>query len=456
MTDRNAFARHRILLIDDNRAIHQDFRKIFGAARTPNRWMRSRRIFWQRRRVQSEESVPDRFCVSGSGRTRAGAKAQADGDPYAMAFVDVRMPPGWKWHRDHRADLGSGRGPTSGRLHRLFRLPWDEMHEKLGRSDRLVILKKPFDNVEVLQLAEALTVKWSLLQQTRQHLQELESTIAKRTEQLRKSEEHFRLIAENVTDLIAIVDPQGRRIYNSPSHERLLGYSPDELQTSLAFTQIHPEDRAGVIAAARELIEAGASNVLEYRMRHKDGSWRTLESHGAPFRTATGQIEGVLTGGPGCHRAQTRGRIFKRLGTNVATGVGHHSGAGVLEEPAPAYLGCNRLFARDAGFDSPADLVGKLDTELVWHEQAEQYRSDDRQFIELGRRGCIMRKSRPGPTAGRAFCEPAKFHCGIIAVRSSAFWDFTKTSRSGSRRNWPLSGWRRLSNPRTMPSSARI
>ncbi len=296
MSETNFFPEQRILVIDDNRAIHEDFRKIFGGGDTESLDAAEESLFGDTN-TSTQPSRP-RYTIDSAYQGREGLaivqSAQAEGKPYAMAFVDVRMPPGWDgietvariWevYPDLQVVICTAYSDYS----------WDDMTQKLGHSDRLVILKKPFDNVEVLQLAGSLTEKWRLLQQTRKHLAELEATIQKRTEQLTKSEERFRLITENAADLIAIVDPQGKRLYNSPSYERLLGYSRDELQATLAFAQIHPEDCDKVIAAARKTTGTGVGEVLEYRMQHKDGSWCLLESHGAPFRNTKGEIEGVL------------------------------------------------------------------------------------------------------------------------------------------------------------------
>jgi PAS domain S-box-containing protein len=107
-------------------------------------------------------------------------------------------------------------------------------------------------------------------------------------------EELFRLISENVADLIAVVDMQGNRIYNSLSYERVLGYSAEELRSSSSFEQIHPEDREAVKEAAREARATGIGRPMEYRIRHKNGTWRTLESTASLIRNAKGEPEKLV------------------------------------------------------------------------------------------------------------------------------------------------------------------
>src|SRR5215467_9324054 len=93
-----------------------------------------------------------------------------------------------------------------------------------------------------------------------------------------ESEEIFRLISENAADMIAVVDADGNRLYNSASYERVLGYTVEELKRTSAFAQIHPEDVSRVEAAAEETRKNGSGKSVEYRMLHKDGSWRVFES----------------------------------------------------------------------------------------------------------------------------------------------------------------------------------
>jgi CheY-like chemotaxis protein len=176
----------RLLIIDDSRPIHDDFRKILAAESAEKTAL-----------DQAEAAILD-LPMAGSGRPSfeivsayqgqegldlARAARQA-GRPYAMAFVDVRMPPGWdgiettarmwKIDPDLQIVICSAYADYS----------WGELTAKLGCSDRFVILKKPFEPAEVLQLASALTEKWRLSQESKQQLQHLETEVSKRTQDL--------------------------------------------------------------------------------------------------------------------------------------------------------------------------------------------------------------------------------------------------------------------------------
>src|SRR6202022_5076507 len=88
-----------------------------------------------------------------------------------------------------------------------------------------------------------------------------------------RGEELFRLISENAADLIAVVGMDGKRVFNSFSYEKVLGYSMEELQKSSSFDQIHPEDRDKVRQAGEEARRTGVGTPLEYRVAHKDATW---------------------------------------------------------------------------------------------------------------------------------------------------------------------------------------
>jgi diguanylate cyclase len=155
---------HRILVVDDNTAIHEDFRKILIKSTAPAADLEDMEsmLFGS----DSRTICPSLFEIDCAFQGKEGLemvqKANAEGRPYALAFVDGRMPPGWDgietishlWKAcpDLQVVLCTAYADYS----------WQEIRRVLGESDSLLILKKPFDNVEVLQLAHAMTRKWEL------------------------------------------------------------------------------------------------------------------------------------------------------------------------------------------------------------------------------------------------------------------------------------------------------
>jgi two-component system, sensor histidine kinase and response regulator len=176
----------RILVVDDNRAIHEDFRKILAGLRSEGSDLEETEaaLFG----TESQEVKPVRFEIDSAYQGQQGLEmvqsSLAQERPYAMAFIDIRMPPGWDGIE------------TTTRIWQAYPAlevvicsaysdySWEEMLGKLGNSYRLVILKKPFDNVEVLQLAHALTEKWNLARQNESCLVNLEAVVQGRTKDL--------------------------------------------------------------------------------------------------------------------------------------------------------------------------------------------------------------------------------------------------------------------------------
>jgi len=112
--------------------------------------------------------------------------------------------------------------------------------------------------------------------------------------QLAERDQLFQLISENAVDMIALVDRDGRRLYSSPAYQKVLGYSSEELKSTSSFEEIHPNDRLRVVRAAEKVYQSGSGERMEYRIRHRDGSWRTLESTASPVRNARGQIDKLV------------------------------------------------------------------------------------------------------------------------------------------------------------------
>jgi DNA-binding NtrC family response regulator len=151
----------RILVIDDNRSIHDDFRKILSSAGPAQAAisLTETQLFG----IPAEARQPQ-FEIDSAYQGEEGVelvkKALAEGRPYAMAFVDMRMPPGWYgiktaqeiWKVDPEIHIAICTAYSA--------YSWEEMLEQIGNIDRIDILKKPFDPVEALRMANELTEKW--------------------------------------------------------------------------------------------------------------------------------------------------------------------------------------------------------------------------------------------------------------------------------------------------------
>ncbi|HLV87835.1 MAG TPA: EAL domain-containing protein [Candidatus Sulfotelmatobacter sp.] len=111
---------------------------------------------------------------------------------------------------------------------------------------------------------------------------------------LAEREQLFHLITTHAADMIAVVDMHGRRIYNSPAYETILGYTSEELAATSSFEQVHPDDRVRVLEAAEKARLTGRGERLEYRIHHKDGSWRVLESTSSAIPGPNGEPQGLV------------------------------------------------------------------------------------------------------------------------------------------------------------------
>jgi diguanylate cyclase (GGDEF)-like protein/PAS domain S-box-containing protein len=118
--------------------------------------------------------------------------------------------------------------------------------------------------------------------------------LARIRRQLAERDQLFQLISENAADMIALVDSEGHRLYNSPAYQKVLGYSPEELRATSSVEFVHPDDRPRVLLAAEKARQSGQGERVEYRIRHKDGSWRTLESTACAIRNTKGVTDKLV------------------------------------------------------------------------------------------------------------------------------------------------------------------
>ena len=192
-----------ILVVDDNRVIHDDFLKILQPQVEPDVVLRTRAaLFGESSHVTRRDSYQVDCVDQGEAAVMLARRAREEGQPYAVAFVDMRMPPGWDgletierlWEEDTELQVVICTAISD--------RPWEEITERIGQNDKLLILQKPFNSIEVLQLATALCRKWDLAHEVAGQLDELNKQVDKRTAELQGANE--RLTHTNA-DLIRIV-----------------------------------------------------------------------------------------------------------------------------------------------------------------------------------------------------------------------------------------------------------
>jgi len=239
----------RILVIDDSEDIHKDFHKVLG------RRTDTAELDEVEASLFGASSLPDGqpvFEVTSSYQGEQGLaairKALADGAPYAMAFVDLRMPPGWDgvetlsriWEEDRalQAVICSAYSDYS----------WGDITARLGQTHRLLILKKPADPIEVRQMACALTEKWNF------------------ERALVRSEADNRLLLEALPDALLRVDKDGICLDFKPSREVQLPRASGPFSPGCHLRDVLPEVVARqVMDSVARTLRGDTAQLLEYQ-----------------------------------------------------------------------------------------------------------------------------------------------------------------------------------------------
>lgn len=219
----------RILIVDDNLAIHDDFKRTLARDVAPDSLAEDEAILFES--DHNELGIPDfrlDFASQGEQGFEMVKAANAAGDPYSLAFVDMRMPPGWDgletirhmWRNDEALEIVicSAYSDHS----------WKALLAELGHTDRFLIVKKPFDTAEICQVALALTRKWALRRQAKHKMADLNQLVGVRTREL---EQAFGEIEQSMADLkVAKLAAESA----NQSKSRFLANMSHELRTPMA------------------------------------------------------------------------------------------------------------------------------------------------------------------------------------------------------------------------------
>jgi len=188
VTSAEPIENRRILVIDDNVSIHEDFRKILAPPKDASDLGQMRAaLFGEALSLPPQVSYGLEFANQGREGLGLVQIARQRGNPYAMAFVDMRMPPGWDGletierirYVDPEIEIVIC---TAYSDH-----PWEEIGRRIGNTDKLLILMKPFNSIEVVQMASTLTKKWNLARSVTRQIESLAQGVIQQTAQLREA-----------------------------------------------------------------------------------------------------------------------------------------------------------------------------------------------------------------------------------------------------------------------------
>lgn len=212
-------------------------------------------------------------------------------------------------------------------------------------------------------------------------------------EKLRESEMLFRTIAESVGDLIAVLDTEGRRIYNNPSYRLIFG--EDGLAAgSDSFSEIHPEDRERIRAIFRKTVATGIGQRAEFRFLLKDGSIRHIESEGNAVRDGSGKVcKVVVVSRDVTARKQAEEALleseqrFRAIFENAAVGIARISLAG-------RFLQINEIFGRIIGYSREEVLSQPLGFQQITFPEDREFSQSWLKKLLDGERGSYTIEKR--------------------------------------------------------------
>jgi diguanylate cyclase len=187
---------HRLLMIDDNPRIHEDYRKIL-AGRDPDKPSSAEAALFGAQAAQEGPAFDLDSAMQGRDGVERARRARDEGRPYSVAFVDMRMPPGWDgletieqlWKIDPEVQVVVCSAYTD--------YDWLELLSRLGHSDKLIVIKKPFEPIEILQSASALSRKWQNARALKHHIESLERAVTDRTRGLEAANRQLRHLASH-------------------------------------------------------------------------------------------------------------------------------------------------------------------------------------------------------------------------------------------------------------------
>ncbi len=227
-------------------------------------------------------------------------------------------------------------------------------------------------------------------------------------EALRRSEVRFRSLTEHSLDLITIVGADGRFKYVSPAVTPILGYDAASLIGRDAFEYLHPDDRPGVAETFKELLGRASRGIpREFRLRHKDGTWRHFESQvtnllGEPM------VAGLVINSRDITSRRDAEETLRRERYLVDMLLEHIPDSIYFKDPGGQFLRVNRALARRLGLRDPAAAVGQTDFDFFAREHAEAAQQVETEILRTGQPAVGLEEREVWPDGRSAWVSTTK------------------------------------------------
>ncbi len=291
----------RILIVDDNAAIHEDFRQILSPSpdtRDDEMKNMERELFEGTGAPADAAGTADyeiEDAFSGEKAIEMVHRASAENRPYSVIFMDVRMPPGmdgieaieriWKDHPDIEMVICTAFSDYS----------WEEILSHFGKTDKLLFIRKPFDSVMIRQISLNLTTKSDLRRKHREHMATLEDLVARRTAELRTMVEdvsrlgaRYRSLVEAAPVGIVAIRQDGTIRDMNPAIRKILAAPEQSVGGTTRFFEDPPFADLPGIERVRTSLEENMPITFDCEYTDSSGVDKSLSIHASPLPSNAG------------------------------------------------------------------------------------------------------------------------------------------------------------------------